>query len=378
LPRKPPLGKSLSELNPELAKEWHPTKNESLTPYDVTLKSGKKVWWKCEKGADHDWKSAVYSRSNGNGCPVCRGLKVVASNCLTTVNPKLAKEWHPTKNDSLTPYDVSEHSNKKVWWKCDNGDDHEWISFICNRSRGVGCPVCAGKKVVLSNCLATLNPDLAKEWHMTKNEPLTPYDVSENSGKKVWWKCDNDDDHEWSTKIASRSDNTGCPFCTLTPQSKPELTITFELIQFFKINPKGFKTRVKGKVMSIDIFIPELNLGIEFDGSYWHKGKRELDKLKTEKLKEQGFEIMRVRHEPLKAITDNDVISKKPFDGKRVTNDILKQIMKIYSLDAKRIHKIEKYLLKKSIQNERGLDAYIDLILTEKAEEKSKKPSTIQ
>ncbi len=35
--------------------------------------------------------------------------------------------------------------------------------------------------------------------------------------------------------------------------------------------------------MSTDIYITEFNLGIEFDGGYWHKGKRELDKLKMKK-----------------------------------------------------------------------------------------------
>ena len=29
--------------------------------------------------------------------------KVVKSNCLATLNPELAKEWHPTKNNRLTP-----------------------------------------------------------------------------------------------------------------------------------------------------------------------------------------------------------------------------------------------------------------------------------
>ena len=42
--------------------------------------------------------------------------------------------------------------------------------------------------------------------------------------------------------------------------------------------------------------------------------------------------------------------------------------MKAHSIEAKRIKKIEKYLLKDEIQNEKGLDAYIDMILTEKAE----------
>ncbi len=123
--------------------------------------------------------------------------------------------------------------------------------------------------------------------------------------------------------------------------------------------------------MSIDIYLPELELGIEFDGSYWHKDKRALDKLKTEKLEGEGFTIMRVRQEPLKAITEIDVISKKPFNAKEVTNNILKHIMDSYSLDAKRIKKIKKYLLKEEIQNEKGLDAYIDMILTEKADKKN-------
>jgi len=248
-----------------------------------------------------------------------------------------------------------------------------WESVIYSRSNGNGCPVCSGKKVVLSNCLATLKPELAKEWHPTKNGDLTPYYVGEFSHKKVWWKCNKGDDHEWISSVSNRSKGRECPYCTLTPQSKQELTITFELVQFFKINPKGFKTRVNGKVVSIDIYIPEFNLGIEFDGNYWHKGKRELDKLKTEKLEGDGFIIMRVREEPLKAITDIDVISKTPFNAKEVTNDILKHIMEAYSIDARRIQKIRKYLLKEDIQNEKGLDDYIDMILTEKADKKKNK-----
>ena len=35
---------------------------------------------------------------------------------------------------------------------------------------------------------------------------------------------------------------------------------------------------------AIDIFIPKLNLCIEFDGSYWHKDKRDIDKIKSEML----------------------------------------------------------------------------------------------
>ena len=38
-----------------------------------------------------------------------------------------------------------------------------------------------------------------------------------------------------------------------------------------------------------------------------------------------------------------------------------------YTLDAKKVRKINKYLTKKELQNEKGLDEYIDMILTDKA-----------
>jgi glutaredoxin len=193
-----------------------------------------------------------------------------------------------------------------------------------------------------------------------------------SSHKKVWWKCDKSDDHEWKTRAMNRIfGKTGCPYCDLTPQSKQELTITFELIIFFKINPKGFKTIVQGKMWSIDIYIHELKLGIEFDGSYWHKDKHALDKLKTERLEDDGFKIMRIREEPLIAVTDIDVVSKKPYNAKEITNNILRQILKIYSLDTTKVQKIEEYIIKEAIQNEKGLETYIEKILKEKLERKA-------
>ncbi|MDA7656677.1 zinc-ribbon domain-containing protein, partial [Akkermansiaceae bacterium] len=62
---------SLAEVHPDLAKDWHPTKNGDLTPYDVTFGSGKKAWWKCPKGDDHIWESPIDHRARGRGCPIC-------------------------------------------------------------------------------------------------------------------------------------------------------------------------------------------------------------------------------------------------------------------------------------------------------------------
>ncbi|AOR26220.1 conserved hypothetical protein (DUF4379) [Formosa sp. Hel3_A1_48] len=363
------LSNCLATTNPELVRQWHPIKNGNLTPHAVTYGSNKNVWWKCDKGDDHEWEASIVNRTKRNsGCPVCGNDKIVLSNCLATTNPELAREWHPTKNIKLTPFGVTEKSTNKVWWKCDKGDDHEWRASPLMRKK-TSCPVCVNLKIVNSNCLATTHPKIAKQWHPTKNGNLTPLDISVGSAKKVWWKCNKGDDHEWKTSSAKRLYGRNCPFCTLTPQSKQELTITFELMKLFKnIDPKGLKTRLEGRLRAIDIFIPKLNLCIEFDGSYWHKDKRDIDKIKSEMLFEEGFKLIRVREEPLKKIYDTDVISKKPYDGKQVTNDILSMILSIFELDYKLVSKIKAYQSKDGLQNEKGLDKYIDKILTEKAE----------
>ncbi|PEI80239.1 hypothetical protein CN636_25260 [Bacillus toyonensis] len=100
-----------------------------------------KVWWVCEKG--HEWETKVHNRTKGSGCPYCTNRKICIDNCLATLNPELAKQWHPTKNGTLTPYDVTRSSSKRVWWKCNEG--HEWETSVNNRAYGSDCLYCSRK-----------------------------------------------------------------------------------------------------------------------------------------------------------------------------------------------------------------------------------------
>ena len=150
-----------------------------------------------------------------------------------------------------------------------------------------------------------------------------------------------------------------------------EDVLTFELLKFFKnINPKGYKTRMNGKLRAIDIFISDLNLAIEFDGSYWHKDKRAIDKIKSEMLMDEGYKVIRIREQPLKKIHENDIISKLPYNGKEITDNILKRIMELYSVKDSMKRKIQNYISKDTLQNEKALDKYIDQILEEKSAKK--------
>lgn len=199
----------LATVNPELASQWHPTKNGNLKPSDFLPKSNTKVWWQCERG--HKWQSTICDRTEGGGCPICSGHKVLAGyNDLATLNPELAKEWHPTKNGKLTPQDVTCGAKKRAWWLGNCG--HEWDAVISSRAQGHGCPYCSGQKVLAGyNDLATLNPALAQEWHPTKNGDITPSDVMPGSHHKAWWlgKCG----HEWEAVIYSRNAGRGCKEC---------------------------------------------------------------------------------------------------------------------------------------------------------------------
>lgn len=202
----------LATTHPQLAAEWHPTKNGITSPKTISYGTKKKVWWICDKG--HEWEATILSRSYGAGCPVCSGKAVIpGENDMASMYPKIASEWHPSKNGNLRPDAVTPYSNRKVWWLCDKG--HEYQAIISHRTGiGGGCPYCANRKVLMGfNDLATVHPKIAAQWHPTLNGSLGPGMVISGSAKKVWWQCD--EGHVWKAVVYSRTgpDKCGCPVC---------------------------------------------------------------------------------------------------------------------------------------------------------------------
>lgn len=194
-----------------LLDEWDAERNLPLTPQAVTYGSHTPVWWRCENG--HEWEAVVYTRTHGSGCPFCAGKKAQAGfNDLATQYPELARQWDYTKNIPVLPADVTTGSHRLVWWKCEKG--HSWRASIHSRASGCGCPVCAGRQILVGeNDLATVDPELAQEWDTARNGKLTPQDVLPGTEKKVWWVCGHG--HHWRAAVSARTNRqSGCPYCS--------------------------------------------------------------------------------------------------------------------------------------------------------------------
>ena len=199
----------LATLFPKLAVQWDYEKNGKLIPSTITCASNKNVWWKGSCG--HTWQTTVYNRIKGHGCPYCSGrYAIIGVNDLETVSPDLVSEWDYNKNGVLKPSELKSYSNRMAWWLCKYG--HSWSATISYRSRGHGCPYCAGSLVQKGvNDLETLMPELALEWDYEKNGELKPNEVKSKSSKYAWWQCKYG--HSWKAIIYSRSNGSGCPYC---------------------------------------------------------------------------------------------------------------------------------------------------------------------
>lgn len=195
-------------IYPELVPEWDP--DNELRPSDVLPKSNEYVGWICPKG--HKWPAKICHRAEGRGCPYCAGLlPIIGETDLETVHPDIAKTWHPTLNNRHAPSEYTSHSHHDAWWICEKG--HEYPSPIYRRVRGCGCSVCDGKRIVPGvNDLQTLAPNLASEFHATRNGVRTPQNTGLHYTKKVCWKCSHCG-YEWEASPNNRAAGRGCPAC---------------------------------------------------------------------------------------------------------------------------------------------------------------------
>lgn len=395
---------NLNALFPQLAAEWHPSRNGDLGPSDVSPGSSKRVWWRCSYG--HEWTTSINNRTKGTGCPYCSGRSASDDNNLAAKRPDLAREWHPTKNGDLAPTGVVPGSVRKVWWLCKYG--HEWKAAVYARARGSGCPYCAGyvERPRYSDNIETLFPKLAYEWHPTKNGSLTPQDLTPGSIKKVWWVCEHG--HEWQALVGNRIRGNGCPYCSnkLVNEDNclearyPYLAAEWHPTKNKELTPGGFvsgsgtkvwwkcsrghewKARINSRVRGtgcpkcspqtsrleirvfcelralfddviwhkkiqgaeFDIYLPKYNVGIEVDGFLWHEKRTRWDNKKAGILQSSGGHLYRLREHGLKAVSERDIILGHGEKENSAVKRLLAKLLQNEPLDGEHMLRGNEYL----------------------------------
>lgn len=211
------------------------------------------------------------------------------------VDSPLINEWDWEKNNELglDPEKITLGSEKQAWWICQYG--HNWITHIKNRGKGTQCPYCSNQKVLIGyNDLSTTDKDLSKEWNYERNGELLPTMVVRGSNKKVWWKCCVCS-NEWKAIISSRTINgCGCPRCARKfKTSLQEMQLFYYIKKYFADAVSGFSDK-ENNISEIDVYIPNLKIGIEYDGQKWHQDI-ERDKKKDLACNKYEINLIRIR-----------------------------------------------------------------------------------
>ena len=156
-----------------------------------------------------------------------------------------------------------------------------------------------------------------------------------SSEKEVWWRRHFHPDTIWKSKICYRTmgRTSNCPQCKKEQNiSFPEQAVYYSLQILFP--DADAKNRLKIEGWEVDIFLPTLNLAIEYDGYYYHKGLifTETEEKKEQAMREAGIEILRIKEHTQKQPTpaaDNILWQLVPKNYKKYIflEDLMKRLI---------------------------------------------------
>lgn len=217
------------------------------------------------------------SHLQGRGCLECKKLKIAQSRGLS-------HEEHVAiilkKNPNIEVLGKITGNHKKVLCRC-KACGHEWEPTPANLKAGKDCPKCAG------------NIKLSHEEQVAlieeKNHNIKVLGEIKGDKEKTLCCCEVCG-YKWEPTPSNLKAGHGCPRCACNRASKPEGEIA-DLIKSWcpdlevQRNVRGlipdftvtFKKDLGGKKTvhnaELDLYIPERNLAIEYNGMYWHDKK---------------------------------------------------------------------------------------------------------
>ena len=300
---------------PELLEAW----DEEIPPETVWVNShalGSGYRFRCPSGHRSTRQPL---RWRFGGCPACKAAvtrkqreKEAADNpTATRLSPEIASQWDHSRNGKLSLATISPNSRRLVWWR-DPVCGHEFQATP--RERGmyqrIRCPEC----LTILDSLAFHYPEVASEWS-PKNK-MSPWHIRPNTGQLVeppLWICRHNPAHTWRAMPAARISGSQCPECQITGKSMIELRYTEAARQHWgevqsgaRIHSRTF-TRHSSWSVDIRVSLPDRrSLVIEYDGSYWHRNKKDIDHAKSMDLLRDGHIVVRIRESPLPSLEIND------------------------------------------------------------------------
>jgi len=349
----------ITPLNPHLLteKDFHRVAADKRWKWlgKSVPRNNAKTGWECDQG---HVITKGYNETLVTGCLKCYGehktikgkqlgIKPPRKESLAVTHPEIAAEWHPTKNGKKTPFDVTYGSKDEIIWICPKSELHDYPMIVTERTRGSNCSYCAGKRVAPDTCLEYKFPEIAAEWHPTKNGKITPHDVTARSDVKRWWLCQRG--HKWKVSPNSRlavDGGTWCPDCRMKT-SRLEIRLYAELKTMF--DDASWRKNSLGT--EVDLLFPSQRIGIEIDGSYWHANKVEQDRKKNKILEEHGYTLVRLRGKGLPLIGQHDVVFDETQSAAKAIRTVLSKLHELVSGEDK--GKIHSYLSRKKYANDK-------------------------
>jgi very-short-patch-repair endonuclease/uncharacterized C2H2 Zn-finger protein len=286
----------------ELRKDWAADLNE-MSFESLSYGANKQVMWRCH-ACGHEWLAYVYNRwrkdGTGTDCPMCAGKVVTRETSFGGKYPELLRFLDPDGNEGFDPFAVAPTARTEVNFRCEHGHRYErsLMTLVGNEGR---CKMCAGQVATETNNLAVVFPEIATEWHPTRNHDLTPSDVTPFSNKPVWWLCSAG--HSFQQVVHKRTQRGDqCPKCwSRSSRTQNRVAAEMEAV----LGKVELNAKVQG--YEVDVWLPEFHLGFEIDGNYHHTKRLAQDTAKSEALATAGVRLIRLRDDQLPPI-DGDVV----------------------------------------------------------------------
>lgn len=332
------------------------------SPSEINYASSKRYWFKCSRGIhDSELKGITNFTGDNGGSLECNKCNSIGQYILDVYGENgLKNYWDYEKNNALSlyPFKINKTCNKKIWIFCQAKTYHNSYNVRCGdfTTKNSRCPYCTNRngKVHHLDSLGNLlkNNNLLKTW--SERNKKYPYEYTPNSGKSVYWKCENGI-HDDYKRIIHTSNTCGfrCPECVRERdesilQEKVRLyleSLGYEVLHENKctLNPTNMvkppcgegKKRICGNLRyDNEIVVNEKHIVIEVNGQQhyqintWHKNfarkykttpelelkyQQDRDKYKKEYALSKGYQYLEI---PYWTIEDENESYKTLIDNK--------------------------------------------------------------